>query len=221
MSFIKRLGAMYHDSDFRLLEAILPDEPFVLDVGANKGQSILSIKFARPKAIIHSFEPNPEFNDQLQTLADLYQGVTIHNFGLGHSYSEMEFFIPVINGIRYPEEATMRLEALQEPWIVEKHKRRGQVTFEVIRAHIRVGDMFRFAPDLIKIDVEGVESEVVDGLKKTIEYYSPILLIENGDWHRLNPIILELGYVAMMPDESFSKLIPFSGARANTFYVKQ
>jgi hypothetical protein len=61
----QKVGCDVSRSDFRLLETILPDEPFVLDVGANKGQSILSIKFARPKAIIHSFEPNPEFNDQL------------------------------------------------------------------------------------------------------------------------------------------------------------
>lgn len=212
---------MYHDQDFSILPHILSDQPFVIDVGANRGQSIHSIKFARPKSIIHSFEPNPEFSEHLISLTKLYQNITIHNVGLAAHRSEMTFHIPVINGVRYVEETTMRLESLQEPWIIEKFKARGDdITFEIFLANITIGDDFNFKPDLIKIDVEGVESEVVLGFRKTIESYSPILLIENGDWRRLHPIITELGYTAMMPNDSFSALIPFHGTRTNTFYVK-
>lgn len=212
---------MYHDTDFSILQHILPEKPFVVDVGANRGQSIQSIKFARPKSIIHSFEPNPEFKEPLESLKNIYDDINIYNIGLGNSHGEMQFFLPVINGVRYVEETTMRLAALEEPWVVERFKERGErVEFEVFRAQVSVGDDFNFRPDLIKIDVEGVESEVVAGFSETIISYAPILLVENGDWTRLHPIIKNLGYKAMMPNENFTKLVPFSGTRINTFYIK-
>jgi len=189
---------MYHDRDFSLLEHLLPPRPFVMDVGANRGQSVHSIKHARPNAVIHSFEPNPEFVNALESLRSAHDDVFFHNVGLGSQNGCVKFYIPVLNGIRYEEETTMRLEALNEPWVVEKFRERGgNVEFEVFEAKILCGDDFGFSPDLIKIDVEGVESEVVTGLLKTIKMHSPILMIENGDWHRLHPIIVELGYRAM------------------------
>jgi FkbM family methyltransferase len=212
---------MYHDPDFHILQHILPVKPFVVDVGANKGQSIRSIKFARPNSIIHSFEPNPEFKETLSALTNEYQDVFIKNYGLGRCSATMDFYIPVINGMRYLEEATMRLESLSEPWVVQRFKVRGdKIDYEIFSAPIMKGDDFNFNPDLIKIDVEGVESEVVAGFYETIQKASPILFIENGDWHRLRPLIDQLGYAAFMPDSDFRELIPFSGTRTNTFYLK-
>ena len=212
---------MYHDPDFGMLPYLLPAQPVCIDVGANAGQSVHSIKRARPEAIIHSFEPNPEFSEKLQALRQQYQNVNVYSVGLGARDAKITFHVPVINGIRYLEETTMRLESLQEPWILDRFKQRGgEVRFESFDQNIVTGDSFGFKPDLIKIDVEGVESEVVQGFASTIRQHAPILLIENGDWHRLAPIIAGLGYVPMMPDENATKLIPFSGQRTNTFYIK-
>jgi FkbM family methyltransferase len=168
---------MYHDRDFSLLEHLLPARPFVVDVGANRGQSVNSIRHARPDAVIHSFEPNPEFRGVLAALQSAHADVHIHNVGLGSQAGVVKFYIPVVNGVRYEEEATMRLAALEEPWVVEKFRERGgQVEFELFEAQVAVGDHFGFAPSLIKIDVEGVESEVVRGFLDTIREHSPILL---------------------------------------------
>jgi FkbM family methyltransferase len=212
---------MYHDLDFSVLPRILPERPYIVDVGANKGQSIRSIKYGIPGARISSFEPNPEFKEELTHLQSEFTDVEVHYIGLGKERSKVTFYTPVINGIRYAEETTMRLESLQEPWVVERFKQRGgQVSFDEFVAEILPGDDFDFKPDMIKIDVEGVESEVVFGFLSTIERHSPMLLIENGDWTRLHPIISAVGYRAMMADPGFDGLIPFSGTRTNTFYVK-
>lgn len=212
---------MYHDNDFSVLPHILSEAPFVVDVGANRGQSIRSIKTARPKAKIRSFEPNPEFASILNEAKEAYADVEVYIQGLGRTKDTITFHIPVIGGVRYLEETTMRLESLQEPWVVKRFESRGgAVEFERFDAPIGVGDEFGFAPDLIKIDVEGVESEVVAGFFETIKAHSPILLIENGDWHRLHPLIETLGYVPMMPNEAYDGLVPYVGTHANTFYVK-
>lgn len=42
-------------------------------------------------------------------------------------------------------------------------------------------DQFKIKPDLIKVDVEGMEAEVLRGALKTIEKYRPILLVEHND----------------------------------------
>ncbi|NML45102.1 FkbM family methyltransferase [Ramlibacter sp. G-1-2-2] len=212
---------MYHDPDFAVLAHILPPAPVVIDVGGNIGQSIVSIKAARPQALISSFEPNPALIPQLRQTAQRFEDVRVFETGLGAARTAMTFHIPVVGGVRYLEECTMRLESLQEPWVVERFARRGgQPSFETFTAAVVPGDELALQPDLIKVDVEGVESEVVAGFRETIARHAPILLVENGDWTRLAPIIQSLGYSPWMANERYDGLVPFSGARTNTFYLK-
>ena len=42
-------------------------------------------------------------------------------------------------------------------------------------------DSYDIAPDLIKIDVEGMEAEVITGALETIKKYRPVLLVEHND----------------------------------------
>lgn len=46
-------------------------------------------------------------------------------------------------------------------------------------------DKFDLIPDLIKIDVEGMEADVLAGALKTIKKYRPILLVEHNDLQAL------------------------------------
>lgn len=212
----------FHDPDFALLCHLLPDRPLCLDVGANAGQSIRSIKAARPGAVIHSFEPNPEFTDVLQGVAAEFSDVTIHAMGLGARQDRLTFYIPSVNGVRFVQRTSMRKDSFDAPWLVTFFEEKGGApTFETFVAPIMTGDALGFAPDLIKVDVEGAESEVIDGLCQTIDTNSPLLLIENGDATRLWPILKSLSYVAMMPNAERTGLVPFDGQRVNTFYVRQ
>jgi len=211
----------FHDPDFALLGHLLPERPLCLDVGANAGQSIRSIKAARPAAVIHSFEPNPEFTDVLQGVAAEFADVTIHSTGLGARPDRLTFYIPSVNGVRFVQRTSMRKESFDSPWLRKFFEEKGgQPTFETFVAPIMTGDAIGFAPDLIKVDVEGAESEVIAGLRQTIDTHSPLLLVENGDATRLWPILKSLGYAAMMPDAEQTGLVPFQGPRVNTFYVR-
>ena len=110
---------MYHDLDFSVLPHILRSDSLIIDVGANKGQSIRSIKNGLPHSIIYSFEPNPALKPQLQELQDKYSDIFLHFNGLGNCEKIATFYIPTVQGKMYVEEATMRLESLNSPWIVE------------------------------------------------------------------------------------------------------
>lgn len=116
---------MYHDADFSIIPHLLSDSPICIDVGANAGQSICSLKMARPGAVIHSFEPNPEYREVLSGFENSFEDVHIYDVGLGSKELLIDFYIPVVNGVRYPEGTTMRLEALNEPWVVERYIQLG------------------------------------------------------------------------------------------------
>jgi len=210
---------MVHDLDFNVLVHLVRPNATIIDVGANKGQSIRSIKEVLPSSIIHSFELNPEFHDVLPGIAAEYSDVTFYPVGLGRNEGQVTFYVPSACGVRYLEEASMVLEEYEKPWVKERWAQRGEMTLEEFRATICSGDSFNFAPDLLKIDVEGAESEVTEGFKNTIDRYRPILFVENGDWPRIWPILHPLGYRPYMPNKAYNGLIPFEGMRANTFYV--
>ena len=54
--------------------------------------------------------------------------------------------------------------------------------------------------DLIKIDVEGAEYEVAEGLAGILRAHKPKLLLEVWDFGKLRPLLVELGYGAITLD---------------------
>src|SRR5262245_10700287 len=92
-SFLCRLGYDLHrvpvpsltlrDLEFDLPKLINNERPVVIDVGANKGQTIdlLQRAFARP--IIFSFEPNPDLFSQLVAKYEAH-GVVVERLALGN-----------------------------------------------------------------------------------------------------------------------------------------
>lgn len=210
-----------HDPDFSILPFILPINATLIDVGANCGQSIKAVKAMLPQARVHSFEANPELHGTLAAVAAAHDGVTVHGVGLGSHAGSASFYVPSAGGIRHLEEVSMVAGELDKPWVKDRWAGRGALQIDRFTALIETGDSVGLAPDLIKIDVEGAESEVVRGFAETIERHRPILLVENGDWPRLWHILNGMGYAAFMPDAHHTRLHPFAGTRTNTFYVHQ
>lgn len=136
------------------------------DVGGNVG--LVSIHFADPAfklAAIHTFEPIPELVEHLKTL---FCGtrVTVHPFTLGETESTGLLNIPL------HESATASL--------VQAHEGESkQVAIEIRTGDHLIEQGCAPVPDLIKIDVEGFEPQVIQGLEKTIRTHHPILFIEH------------------------------------------
>jgi FkbM family methyltransferase len=210
-----------HDPDFRAFSVYPVFREVVrtiIDVGANRGQSIISLGVALPDARIHAFEANPFFHSILKdVVARLHLPVTVYEHGLGKTDETLRFYIPHSQGVAYLQETSSRLDYFEKPWIKEKFNERGGVTFQVFDALIRRGDDLAIAPDLIKIDVEGAEFDVLVGLEQTIGRSRPILLIENGDWEHVTTFLLERGYSVFV--FANDQLVPISGPTTNSFYI--
>ena len=130
------------------LFALVRPGMIVLDIGANIGETALQFgKLAGPSGHVYAFEPDPGTFEKLkQHIDDNHAAnITAFNFGLGDS------------------EGTFTLEQN------EKHSGGNRIgSGSGIQVHIRKGDSVvsaeNIVPALVKIDVEGFEERVLNGL---------------------------------------------------------
>jgi len=211
-----------HDGDFAAFKSF-PNGSVnvILDVGANRGQSIASFRTVLPDSRIHAFEANPAFFDVLTALIVQVPGpLDIHRHGLGRGRAQLRFYIPWVGQTPYLEESSTRLDYFDKPWVVEKYRERGPMRLEEIDVEVRAGDELSLCPDLIKIDVEGAEYDVLMGMQETIERGCPSLLIENSDWHNVTPFLQKRGYKPYRWEpEECGGFVDYYGTSVNTFYL--
>lgn len=210
-----------HDTDFYGFTLGSRRINTILDIGANLGQSIISFRILFPEATIHSYEANPILIGKLNSLASEVPGnIEINPYGLADKGGSFYLNIPYSNGEAFIEEASITDSYYELPWVKQKFLERGGLTrLEKVKCDLRVGDELKLSPDLIKVDVEGAESMVLRGLKRTIERSKPIIMVENSDWHNVSTIMKSLGYVARRYDHDENKLLPMNGPTTNTFYI--
>lgn len=65
--------------------------PVIFDVGANVGQTCVSMRADFPKAVIHAFEPSPRTFEKLHDAAGSLPGVKLWNFAMGAAEAEIPF----------------------------------------------------------------------------------------------------------------------------------
>lgn len=211
----------FHDVDFAAFAAWKgPAIRTVLDIGANRGQSVASLHAALPEAHIHCFEANPMFFPVLDAVAQAMRGLcTVHPFGLGRASGKLTLFVPWVGQRPFLEESSTIRDYYDKPWVAEKFRERGGLELHEHEVEIRRGDEFGFEPQLVKIDVEGAEGDVIAGLAETLRHARPVLLVENSDWHRVTDSLREFGYQPYRWEVDDRRLVAFYGATTNSFYL--
>ena len=161
----------YQETHFRSFFLKIQEWKIFLDIGSHIGK--WSILLANKKDInSYCFEPNPNTYKYLQSniqLNQLEKKVTALNYWVAEKTWEMEFYI-------HPQSAMSSL-------IKDREDRSTQSENMV---HVKIIDIDTFIRensiniqdiDLIKIDVEGYESNVIDGMKNLLENCSKDLKI--------------------------------------------
>lgn len=148
-----------------LLERVLEPGQAVLDVGANYGHFTMAAAAAvGPQGRVLAVEPNPAAYARLAchvALNRLDQVRTLQ-IGLSDAPGELELFVPGINSG----------EASFAPGPYDNVRR--------VTCPVQTGDMILSgqAVDFIKIDVEGFELNVLQGLQDTLAQGAPLILTE-------------------------------------------
>lgn len=158
------------------LKKFIERSRFLVDVGANNGNHTIAYAKLSKDANIFSFEPQVDMFKHLKTSVESndYRNINLYNVCLGHT------------------EMTTTLGKAEDDNLGGIGLGIGGETCEM-----KTLDSFNLPGlDFMKIDVEGAESLVIQGAKKTIEKYKPVIYFE----HHQNLKIIPDGVVSPFLD---------------------
>lgn len=158
----------------------------VIDVGANKGQSIDFFLTINSNASFDAFEPNKKLFIYLQNkyhkTIQQTQNINLHNFGVSNLKGELVFHENILDETSTFEELNMDSKYLEkkakvlgvskEKIIVDKYK------VDVIRLKDFINEYPNKFFDVLKIDVEGHELQCLEGLFDDEKEVLPIRFIQ-------------------------------------------
>src|SRR6266404_829662 len=149
--------------DLQTLPAF-PATPVIFDVGANVGQTLMEVKNAWPKAIVHCFEPTPESFKLLSQAAAKLCDVTCHEIALsskGGTAVLTRGDVYVLNQVKPIELTCVSSVGVMERTCV-RLSTVGSMCQDANIAHI----------DLLKIDTEGHDLQVLMGAERLLNKHA-------------------------------------------------
>jgi FkbM family methyltransferase len=175
----------------------------VVDAGANIGLFALFVVAECPDAVVHCFEPAPAVAELLRTNTHRHAGILVNQAGLGATSGRAAFtYFPrasLFSGYDGEDAKRRVIASLGEQWRRNTRGRSGVEVFcktesvdtrvESLSDYIDAHRIERI--DLLKIDVEGWECAVVDG-------------VNPGHWPRIARVAMEVHC-----DEHLRRLSPF------------
>jgi FkbM family methyltransferase len=191
-------GVAVDHSEITMLAEILPllgRDLTVIDIGANFGAYALALsRFVGPHGKIHAFEPQRIIFNMLAGSVALNSltNVFCHHMALGDREGKLE--IPQFNYSQALNFGSIEFTAEQREPLTQ---RRGHDPRCVEYVPLSTLDRFEFEQvHMIKIDVEGMEIQVLDGAINTIRRCRPVLYVEflKCDKAALQRRIADLGY---------------------------
>ena len=168
------------DRDFQFLSRLRPFN-LALDIGGNWGQSIIALRRTADPRRILSFEPNQMLAARLASRYRDDPSVEVQACGLGDEPGQFPLYVPFYRNYEFDGLASIDpLEAFT--YFNEKRMARfdrGKLPSRSINVTVRCLDEFELAPDIVKMDVQGLELQVVRGGYETFRRHRPVTIIEN------------------------------------------
>lgn len=148
-----------------LFAFVLRENANCIDIGAHTGAILREMERCAPQGRHYAFEPIPEFYERL--LLD-FPGVTISRAAVSSTSGTATF--------KYVRTAPGYSGLLSRTYP------RGAKTEDILVPVVSLDDFLPpdYAPDLIKIDVEGAEHLVLAGAERLIRACRPIVVFEHG-----------------------------------------
>jgi FkbM family methyltransferase len=231
-----------HDPDFVLFRHFDASMGTILDIGANTGYSVVSMRSSGSDCPILSFEVIAAYEPVLAELKRLLPRGSYDYImsGVGVRGEKLTFYAPVVNRRIQTALNTSRPESLHR-WFVDNvvhdarmnHSTEGKLDFafrvstgvidsldSLLNSRQPALDVHRIAA--IKVDVEGMEADVLLGGRETILRDLPFLMLEGGNRDpRVAAVLDEFGY--RMAERHGESMIPTSGksSQVNGFFFHE
>lgn len=143
----------------------------VLDIGANVGQyTLIAARDVGPNGRVHAFEPNPISHRTLASNIELnsFGNVSTHALAVSDSAGEVTLYIP--------DNDNMGEASLQISQTGQRNTTVRSVTIDEWAQNADLGATPRI--DIVKIDVQGLESAVLRGARQVMLRYRPLIICE-------------------------------------------
>ncbi|MBV9213155.1 MAG: FkbM family methyltransferase [Actinobacteria bacterium] len=211
-----------HDPDYAVFGLFKHREGVFLDVGANAGMSALSFRvFDRERPIV-SIEANPFHRDDLDFVRRLARPMEFSILAADAERGTATLHVPVYRGVPLTTEASIhRQDVVGSPSLRARlGPRMGSEEFAISEVNVVSCplDDLSIEPALIKIDVQGAETEVVHGLRETIGRCQPVILIEAPS-REVHDLLGQIGYRPFVYDHRAHALRPQTAPEVNTVFL--
>lgn len=209
--YVQKLLRKPDDPDFNAFRSMqLEDRGLILDIGANGGQSAIAFSFLFPQHRIVSFEPNPALWPDLDFIKRLIgDRFRYERLALANEPCSMKLYVPFVRDFPVTTRASLSREAAQRQCGFLKNEGLGDVDLRETVVEVVEADSLGLSPDIVKIDVEGFELGVLEGMQRTLERSHPLLLVESNENDAACHALLEgLGYSIRQFDAATHALVP-------------
>lgn len=197
------------DPDFRAFARLSDRDGLIVDIGANGGQAAVAFAFLLPRHRILSFEPNPALWSDLAFVAKLIgPRFTLDRRGLGAEPGCLTLHVPVVGALPITTRASMLADvATQQANSLADSVGRAPSVRQV-EVQVATFDSLGLEPDGVKIDVEGYELEVLEGMTCTLKDSRPMLMVEtNARDAACQSLLVSHGYRIMHYDRDSGTLV--------------
>ncbi|MCA1413388.1 FkbM family methyltransferase [Bradyrhizobium sp. NBAIM20] len=168
----------------------------IIDIGANRGQSIYAFKRFRPKSSIVAFEPEPVSAERLKLRFAGDRSVSIASCALGAKPGTITLFVPSYGWWGCDGMAATSREAATE-WLSDSGRMyrfdQSKLTVGEHTIECRTLDSFSLSPSLIKVHAQGAELEILRGSEHTLRQNKPALMCAFAS-DDLSAFVADIGY---------------------------
>lgn len=214
-----------HQAEFAVLERFRGRPGLFVDVGANLGQSVVSLRLYTQAMHVVCFEPlaclQPALAE-LQQLELIQHYVTV---ALGDGTARrLSLFVPWIEDVPLFTRASSHRSKFADPayrQLLQRTAKRPEGRLRIERVEVPCArlDDFALAPTVLKVDVEGNELAVLRGATRTLHAHRPFLLVEpSRDRAALLELLRSFGYAGYRWSDGH--LLPWDGGPADNVWFE-
>jgi len=171
----KRTDEFNKISSKKFYRKILSKNPTIIDVGANKGQTIFFFKKIFPKSKIFAFEPSEEYKS-LEKKFKNDKSIKCSNFAIDKKKGKKKFFYHKLKSKNSSElSGFYKINKNSKDHIRLRSSERNKILKEINFSYsvncMSLDDIFKkkIDIDLLKIDTQGNELNVLKGSKKLLK----------------------------------------------------
>jgi FkbM family methyltransferase len=222
-TYIGRLGFMLPlELEFYAFGVLPSTARLFLDIGANDGISARSFRLFNTTTPILSIEANPCHQNALRRTKAVLKSFDYQLVAAGERRGQLILHTPVVRGIALTAYASMDRSEVERRVRADMPRSAKRLRFVETMVPVIPIDDLALAPEVVKIDVEGLEVEVLRGMVATIERCRPVFMIENDQKNRagIAEILSPFGYRPYVFDRYAGAFRPYDDGEAdNLFYL--